>query len=261
MYDGMSSQRLDGRTALVTGASSGIGNAIAAAFGREGANTVVADVRREPKLDDEVSIFEKLDDIGADSTFVETDVTDGDDIETAIETAIEEYGGLDILVNNAGIYYQYQAHETPNDAWDDIIDVNLSGAFYAARAALPELRESEHAKIINLTSIYGLVGGENSAAYCASKGGVTNLTRQMALDYADDEINVNALAPGIIKTAQNREWRETDEELVENWQRDTPWPRFGEPEDVADAAVFLASDESEFVTGHILSVDGGWTAR
>jgi NAD(P)-dependent dehydrogenase (short-subunit alcohol dehydrogenase family) len=257
----MSQQRLDGLTALVTGASSGIGNAIAATFGREGANVVVADVRREPKLDEEVSVFEKLDDVDCESTFVETDVTQKADVEAAIETAVEEYGGLDILVNNAGIYYQYQAHETPDDAWDDIIDVNLSGLFRISRAALPELKESDDAKIINLASIYGLVGGENSAAYCASKGGVANLTRQMALDYADDEINVNALAPGIIKTAQNHEWRETDEELLENWQNDTPWPRFGEPEDVADAALFLASDESDFVTGHVLSVDGGWTAR
>lgn len=255
------SERLEDRTALVTGASSGIGNAIAAAFGREGANVVIADIRRDPKLDHEVSVFEKLDEIGADATFVETDVTDEDDVAEAVRTAVDEYGGLDIVVNNAGIYYQYQAHETPDDAWEDIIDVNLSGLFKTSREALPELKGSDHAKIINLSSIYGLVGGENSAAYCASKGGVANLTRQMALDYADDEINVNALAPGIIKTAQNHEWRETDEELLESWHNDTPWPRFGEPEDVADAAVFLASDESEFVTGHVLSVDGGWTAR
>lgn len=257
----MSQQRLEGRTALVTGASSGIGNAIAAAFGREGANVVVADIRREPKLDNETSVFERLDEAGAEATFVETDVTDESDIAEAVRTAVDEYGGLDILVNNAGIYYQYQAHETPDEAWDDLIDVNLNGLFKTSREALPELKESNQAKIINLSSIYGLVGGENSAAYCASKGGVANLTRQMALDYADDEINVNALAPGIIKTAQNQEWRDTDEDLLENWQRDTPWPRFGEPEDVADAAVFLASDESEFITGHVLSVDGGWTAR
>lgn len=254
-------QRLDGRTALVTGASSGIGNAIAAAFAGEGANVVIADIRREPKLDHEVSVFEKIDDVGGDATFVETDVSDDEEVAEAVATTIDTYGALDILVNNAGIYHQFQVHETDDDVWNDIIDVNLSGSFNMARESLSELKKSDYGKIINLSSIYGLVGGENSAAYCASKGGVSNLTRQMALDYAEDEINVNALAPGIIKTAQNHEWRETDEELLENWQNDTPWPRFGEPKDVADAAVFLASDESDFITGHVLSVDGGWTAR
>lgn len=254
-------QRLNDRVALVTGASSGIGNAIAAAFGREGATVVVADVRREPKLDDERSVFDKLDEAGADSLYVETDVTDEAEIEAAIEATVEEFGGLDILVNNAGIYYQYEAHETPTEDYDAITDVNLRGTFLCSKAALPELKDSDNAKIINLSSIFGLVGGGKSAAYCASKGGVSNLTRQLSVDYADDEINVNALAPGIIKTAQNVEWRENNPEIIADWEDKTPWPRFGDPEDVADAAVFLASDESDFITGHVLSVDGGWTAQ
>ncbi|ELY38972.1 SDR family NAD(P)-dependent oxidoreductase [Natronorubrum tibetense] len=257
----MTEGRLDGRVAIVTGASSGIGNAIAATFGAEGASVVVTDVRREPKLEDEESVFDRLDAVDADYEYVELDVTDEDDIEAALETAATEFGGLDILVNNAGIYFQNQAHETPADEYDAIMDVNLRGVFLASKHALPLLKESDHGKIINLSSIYGLVGGENSAAYCASKGGVSNLTRQMALDYAADEINVNALAPGIIETAQNVEWRETDEELLADWQASTPWPRFGTPDDVADAALFLAGEESEFVTGHVLRVDGGWTAR
>jgi glucose 1-dehydrogenase len=253
--------RLTDRVVLVTGASSGIGNAIAAKFGREGADVVVADVRREPKLDEEQSVFDKLEAAGADHLFVEMDVTDEDDVQAAIDRAVEEFGGLDILVNNAGIYYQYEAHETPTDEFDEIQDVNLRGTFLCSKAALPELKESDDAKIINLSSIFGLVGGGASAAYCASKGGVSNLTRQMALDYAEDEVNVNALAPGIIKTAQNVEWRENNPEIIADWEEKTPWPRFGEPEDVADAALFLASDESDFVTGHVLSVDGGWTAQ
>lgn len=257
----MSTERLAGRTALVTGASSGIGNAIAAALGREGANVAVADVRREPKLDDARSVFDRLSAVDAESHFVETDVSDEDSVEAAIESTVDRFGGLDVLVNNAGIYYQNQAHEAPVEEYDEILDVNLRGVFLSSKAAIPALKRSDNGKIINLASIYGLVGGENSAAYCASKGGVANLTRQMALDYAEDEINVNALAPGIIKTAQNVEWRENNEEILEAWRRDTPWPRFGEPDDVADAALFLASDESDFVTGTVLSVDGGWTAR
>ena len=251
---------LNEQVVVITGASTGIGRATAQAFARQGASVVIADVRREPKLEDEASVFDRLDAVDADYEFVEMDVTDGDEIVDALETAEEAFGGLDILVNNAGIYFQNQAHETPVDEYDAIMDVNLRGVFLASKHALESLKSSDHGKIINLSSIYGLVGGQNSAAYCASKGGVSNLTRQLALDYASDEINVNALAPGIIETAQNAEWRETDEELLADWQASTPWPRFGTPEDVADAALFLAGDESEFVTGHILRVDGGWTA-
>jgi len=253
--------RLDGRVALVTGASSGIGNAIAAALGSGGADIVVADIRREPKLDGTQSVFDKLDEAGADHHFVKTDVTDETDIRETIDETTEVFGGLDILVNNAGIYYQYPVHETPTEEYDEILDVNLRGTFLCSKAAIPELRDSENGKIINLSSIMGIVGGLKSGAYCASKGGVSNLTRQMSLDYADDEINVNAIAPGIIKTAQNVEWRESSPDVIETWEVKTPWPHFGEPEDVAKAAVFLASDASDFITGHVLSVDGGWTAR
>ncbi|WP_121744278.1 SDR family NAD(P)-dependent oxidoreductase [Natronorubrum halophilum] len=256
----MAGNRLAGRTALITGASSGIGNAIATKFGEEGADLVIADVRREPKLEDETPVFDRLDAVGAEYEFVEMDVTETEQVSEGVETAVSAFGGLDVLVNNAGIYYQYSADETPMDEYDEILDVNLRGVFLASKLALPALKESDDGKIINLSSIYGLVGGGSSAAYCASKGGVSNLTRQMALDYAADEINVNALAPGIIETAQNAEWRETDAELLADWQESTPWPRFGKPTDVANAALFLAGPESEFVTGHVLCVDGGWTA-
>jgi NAD(P)-dependent dehydrogenase (short-subunit alcohol dehydrogenase family) len=252
--------RLDDTVVLVTGGASGIGNAIATKFGREGADVVVADVRRDPKLDDEESVFDRLDDANADSLFVKCDVSDPDDAERAVERTIAEFGRLDVLVNNAGIYYQYKAHETPVDDWDEILDVNTRGLFLCSKAALPELQRTS-GKIINLSSIFGLVGGGQSAAYCASKGAVSNLTRQMAIDYADDEVNVNAIAPGVIKTAQNKEWRDNNPEVIADWEAATPWPRFGEADDVADAALFLASDESNFCTGTILSVDGGWTAK
>lgn len=253
--------RLNDRVALVTGGSSGIGKAIATRYGAEGADIVVADIRREPKLDDQRSVFDQLDDVGADYVFVEMDVTDETEIGQAVDTAVKEFGGLDILVNNAGIYYQHRVHETPTEEMEAILDVNLRGLFAMCKEAIPALKESPNGKIVNISSIFGLVGGADSAAYSASKGGVANLTRQMAIDYAPAEINVNALAPGIIKTAQNVEWRQNNPQIVENWERNTPWPHFGDPEDVADAALFLASSESDFVTGDILRVDGGWTAR
>ena len=252
--------RLEETVVLVTGASSGIGNAIATTFGREGASLVLTDVRRDPKLDDERPVTDALDEVGAEYVFVEMDVTDEDEVKKAIDTAVSEFGGLDVLVNNAGIYFQAAAADAAMDDYDAIMDVNVRGLFLCSKHALPHLQERS-GKIINLASIYGLVGGGQSAAYCASKGAVANLTRQMALDYAADEVNVNALAPGIIETSQNAEWRETDPVLLEDWQRRTPWPRFGQPEDVANAALFLASAESDFVTGTVLSVDGGWTAQ
>lgn len=245
------------RTALVTGASSGIGNAIAATLGRAGANVVVADVRRDPKLPDEESVFDRLEEAGADHQYVETDVSDPAQVETAIKATVEEFGGLDILVNNAGVFQRYMAHETPIEDLDRMLDINLRGTFLCCRAAVPHLRSGDYGKIINISSVSGLSGSTESAAYCASKGGITNLTRQLAVDYATDEINVNAIAPGIIETAQNAAWRKNDPEMMEDWERDTPWPRFGTPQDVADAALFLAGDHSDFVTGHILTVDGG----
>lgn len=248
---------LDGRVALVTGASSGIGNAIATTLGRNGASVVVADIRRTPKLDEERPVLEALEAVGADHLFVETDVSDPVAVDRAVDEAVETFGGLDILVNNAGVFKQYMVHETPIDEWDHMLGVNLRGTFLCCRAAIPYLRESDSGKIINLSSVSGLQGSNNSAAYCASKGGITNLTRQLAVDYAADEININAIAPGVIETAQNAEWREKDDEQVDRWKQETPWPRFGEPQDIADAALFLASDRSDFVTGHILVVDGG----
>lgn len=248
---------LDDRVALVTGASSGIGNAIATTFGQNGASVVVADIRRTPKLDEERPVLEALEAAGADHLFIETDVSDPAAVGRAVDKTVETFDGLDILVNNAGVFRQYMAHETPIEEWDHMLDVNLRGTLLCCRAALPHLRESNSGKIINLSSVSGLQGSKNSAAYCASKGGITNLTRQLAVDYATDEINVNAIAPGVIETAQNAEWRETDDEQVDRWKRETPWPRFGKPEDIADAALFLASDRTDFITGHILVVDGG----
>ena len=173
---------LDGRVALVTGASSGIGNAIATTLGRNGASVVVADIRRTPKLDEERPVLEALEAVGADHLFVETDVSDPAAVARAVDEAVETFGGLDILVNNAGVFKQYMIHETPIDEWDHMLVVNLPGTFLWCRAAIPYLRGSDSGKIINLSPVSGLQGRSNSAVYCASKGGITNLTYQLAID-------------------------------------------------------------------------------
>ena len=212
------SNRLADRVAFVTGASSGIGRAITVEFAEQGAYVIVADKRRTPKLADESLVFDRLDEIGADYHYTELDVSDPKSVEDSIDEAIEKFGRLNIVVNNAGVYYQDTATNAPVEDWNTTMNVNLRGAFLVCKEAVPHLREEKNSKIINLASMYGIVGAKDSAAYCASKGGVANFTRQLALDYAEDHINVNALAPGIIKTAQNVEWRESDPELVAKWE-------------------------------------------
>jgi len=252
--------RLSGRTALVTGGTAGIGNAIATELGREGAAVAVGSRTRSPTLDEERSVFQKLDEVGAENRFVELDVRDEAMVEAAVEETIEAFGGLDILVNNAGVYYRNPLHQTTTEEWDATLSTNLRGTFLCTKAALPALQDSASGKIINVSSTAGFQGSTESAAYCASKGGINAFSRQLAVDYAADEINVNVIAPGYIRTAQNNDWHESQPEVIEAWRSATPWPRDGTPEDVASAAVFLASDESNFITGQVLPVDGGSTA-
>jgi len=149
---------------------------------------------------------------------------------------------------------------TTEEIWQKTIDIDLKGVFYGAKTAVPEMEKRGKGKIISTTSIAGLVGFQGITAYCAAKGGVVNMTREMALDLAPKKINVNAIAPGVIKTAMTADILK-DEKMAQGMLAQTPIGRFGEPEDIAWAAVYLASDESDFVTGHILVVDGGWIAK
>ncbi len=242
--------RLENKVAIVTGASSGIGLATVKKFIAEGAKVVMADINEEAgnKIAQELGL-----------DFIKTDVSKTADIEEMVKTCLDKFGRVDILVNNAGIYRTYNLHETSEEDWDTVLNVNLKSVFLGSKRVIPEMLKQGTGKIINIASIAGLVGFAQSGVYCASKGGIIALTKEMALEYAPKKINVNCIAPGVIKTAMTKDMT-TDPATKQFLESSTPYPRLGEPEDIAMAAVYLASDESDFVNGEVLVVDGGWLA-
>lgn len=248
--------RLKNKIAIITGAGSGIGRGIASAFVKEGAKVVIADWSEEGGKE----MVEQIKKEGGEAVFVETDVSKAADIEQMVKTCLDKFGRVDILVNNAGIYRACNLHEMTEEDWDKIIDVNLKSVFLGSKRVISEMLKQGKGKIVNIASIAGLVGLAQSSAYCASKGGMIALTKEMALEYAPQKINVNSIAPGVIKTAMTKDMLD-DLATKQFLESSTPYPRLGEPEDIAMAAVYLASDESDFVNGEVLVVDGGWVVK
>jgi 2-deoxy-D-gluconate 3-dehydrogenase len=245
---------LSGKVALVTGGNRGIGRAIALGLAGAGARVVVA-ARDEPKNAETVQAIKAA---GGEAVSVHCDVTDRASIDAAVAAAEQAYGGLSILVNNAGITGGGAPAQIPEEIWDRVVDTNLKGSFQMAQAAYPLLRR-DGGKVINLASEYSLFGSAFVLPYSASKGGVVQLTKSLAIAWATDRIQVNALIPGWIRTdmtapVERIEW------LHRSIMQRTPAGRIGEPEELAGAAVFLASRASDFVTGIVLPVDGGYAA-
>lgn len=251
---------LGGKTAVVTGAASGIGRAIARRFAAEGADVVVADVREAPREEGDPTHEAIESGTDASAAFVSCDVTDVGDVDAAVDAA-DEFGGVDVMVNNAGIVGpQGPITDVEPEAYRRLLRVNLDGVFFGSRAAAARMAESDGGSIVNVSSIAGIRGYENLTPYCASKGGVRSLTYALAEELGPDGIRVNVIHPGVIETAMTAEdvpivGTETGEAM----RRSIPLRTFGTPDDVANAALFLASELSEFVTAESLVVDGGVT--
>lgn len=248
--------RLQNKIAIITGAGSGIGQGIALAFVKEGAKVVIADWSAEGGNE----TVDQISKIKGEAIFVKTDVSRASDIEQMVKTCLIKFGRVDVLVNNAGIVKFGALHETAEADWDAVLNVNLKSVFLGSKKVMPEMLKQGRGKIINIASIAGLVGFDKLGPYCASKGGIIALTREMALEYAPRKINVNCIAPGVIKTAMTKDML-ADQAQKQFLASSTPYPRLGEPADIAMAAVYLASDESDFINGEILVVDGGWLIK
>ena len=253
---------LENRVAIVTGASSGIGRAIALRFAAEGAIVVVADLRTDPIEGGEPTI-ELIRHQGGQGSFQRADISRWKDVDTLIGEAVQKHGRLDIMVNNAATYTGTNLLETTEEQWNHVMAVNLTGMFFGCKRAVQQMLTQEIAgeargRIVNISSQHGMIASPGDCAYGVSKAGAVYITRQIAVDFAKDRIICNAVAPGKIITGKAS--ADSDPARLDYARRRTPWPRLGEPKDVAGAALFLASDLASYVTGHNLMVDGGWMA-
>ena len=253
----------DGKVVIVTGGAYGIGRGTAAAFAREGASVAIADINQEVG-DAAVS---EIGEAGGDATLVLADVARPTECERVVAETVSTFGAVDILFNNVGIQSPdsyLNVEDTPEELWDRILDVNLKSYYLMAKYAIPEMRKRGGGAIINTASVQGLQSMPLVPAYAASKGGVLSLTRQMALDYAPENIRVLAVNPGTIDTEMVRTIARGEpgdpDETVQEWGKGHPMGRVGLPEDIANVVLFLASDKASFMTGEYVNVDGGFMA-
>lgn len=253
---------LQDKVAIVTGASSGIGRSIARRYAAEGACVVVADVATAP-VEGGAPTVDVIADAGGTALFVPTDIADWASVDSLVTTVVDHFGRLDVLVNNAAIYTSTTLLETTPEQWARVIGVNLTGFFYCCKRGVQQMLlqdpvDDVRGRIINISSQHGMVACPGDLPYSVSKGGIVQMTRQIAVDHADDLIVCNAVAPGKIITG--KPGIANDPESLDYSRRRTPWPRLGQPDDVAGAALFLASGMASYVTGINLMVDGGWMA-
>ena len=243
-------QRLKDRVAIVTGGGQGIGRTTALLFAREGAKLVIADVN-EAQGQDTVAAIEEA---GGEALFVRTDVAELDDAKALAKAAVDAYGQIDILVNNAGITRDATLKKMGEEDFDLVVDVNLKGVFNCTKAVLPHIKKSKHGRILNAASVVGLYGNFGQTNYVASKSGVIGMTKTWARELGREGVTVNAVAPGFVETTMVET---VPSKVMDKFRKKTPLQRLGKPEDIANAYLFLASDDASFITGTVLSVDGG----
>lgn len=248
--------RLSGDTAIITGSSQGIGKGIAERFAAEGANVVV-NSRSQERADE---VAEAIEEDGGTAIGVEADVTDEDEMAALVEAAVEEFGALDVMVNNAGVTTLGPAEEFGVDDWREVIDVDLVGTFVGCQAAGRQMIEQEEGgAILNVSSLMGGRGLQLRSPYCAAKAGVNNLTQTLAVEWAEHEVHVNALAPGFIWTEITEQTQGSAGYTNDDIRDRTPLGRFGSVEEMTECALFLVG-RNNFVTGEVLYADGGWQA-
>lgn len=259
--------RLEGRVVIVTGAAGGIGRGIALRLASEGAVVIVSDVQPQPVVcaDGSRSTAEMIVAEGGTACYVSADVSRWDQVDHLVNQTLDRYGRLDVMVNNAAVFNSASILTTTEEDWDTLMSVNLRGQFLCCKRAIMQMTMQEplnevRGRIVNVSSQHGMVGPPNSFSYGVSKGGVVQMTRQLAVDFAKDRIIVNAVAPGRIVTGTHPGDDDLESNTFDYSRSRTPFFRLGRVEDVAGAALFLASDDCSFVSGHNLLVDGGWMA-
>ncbi len=252
----MNKYNLNEKVAIVTGARRGIGKRIAMKLAENGAKVIVTDISKE----DCEKVADEIKEKNGEALALKLDVTNEEEIKDIINKTVEKYGKIDILVNNAGIYISKELENMETSEIDKELNINLKGAILCTKHILPKMKEKNYGKIINISSIAGFVGFAQSSIYCATKGALINMTRELALDLGKNRINVNGIAPGVIDTPMTKDMLE-DENTKNGLMMNIPYGRVGKPADIANAVAFLASDEAEYITGQTLAVDGGWLAH
>jgi 3-oxoacyl-[acyl-carrier protein] reductase len=242
--------KLKGKVALVTGAAQGIGKAVGLLLARNGANIVVSDINLEKAEE----TAKEIESIGRNAMAVKVDVANLSDVERMVAAVLEKFDKIDILVNNAGITRDKLILRMTEEDWDVVLNVNLKGTFNCTKAVIRHMAKQRSGKIVSIASVVGEMGNAGQVNYSASKAGVIGLTKTIAREFAQRGINVNAIAPGYIETPMTEV---LPEKVKEELRRLIPMERLGKPEDVAEAALFLVSEESNYITGHVLNVNGG----